>query len=146
MKKIIVFLLGIILCFQMLAFAENIVVIVNNDSALFSVKASPEIKDIKDVYLGKVKYWKGAAVKAVNQKEKEIIDTFTQKVCGMHLNEYQNYWVKLALESGSDAPKVLESSESVISFVQREKNGIGYVLENAAKDVEGIKAILLINR
>lgn len=146
MKKIIVFLIGIILYFQVSAFAENIVVVVNSDSSIFSVKASPEIKDIKDVYLGKVKYWKGSAVKAVNQKEKAIIDTFTQKVCGMRLNEYQHYWVKLALESGSDAPKVMENSENVISFVQREKTGIGYVLESQAKDVGGIKVILLINR
>jgi ABC-type phosphate transport system substrate-binding protein len=145
MKKLAMLCIGILFFLQVSAFAENIAVIVNSESPLFSVKASAELKDVKDVYLGKIKYWKGAAIKAVNQKDKNIISMFVQKACGMRISEYQNYWVKLALESGSDAPKVIEASKEVISFVQRETAGIGYVLESEAKDIEGIKTILLIN-
>lgn len=145
MKKIFLFVMGMTLFFNVSAFAENIAIIVNSESPVFEVKASAGLNDVKDIYLGKVKYWKGAAIKPVNIKEKEVINKFLEKICGMHLSEYQNYWVKAALETGLDAPKVLETAKEIISFVQREKTAVGYVLESQAKDISGIKILLVVN-
>ncbi|MDD5773912.1 MAG: hypothetical protein PHX78_10655 [bacterium] len=150
MKKIIVLCAFIILCVHVSAFAEkaaveNIAVIVNSESPVFSEKENPEIKDIKDIYVGKVKYWKGSAIKAANHKDKSILERFLKKICGMRVSEYQSYWVRFSLESGSDIPKAIDNSKDIISFVQKEKTGIGYVLESEVKGVEGIKVILLIN-
>lgn len=145
MRKIFLFVIGITLFFNVSAFAENIAIIVNSESPVFAVKASAGLNDVKEIYLGKVKYWKGAAIKPVNIKEKEVINKFLEKTCGMHLSEYQNYWVKAALETGLDAPKVLETAKEIISFVQREKTAIGYVLESQSTDVDGIKVLLVVS-
>ena len=145
MKKLFLLVAGIFLFFNALAYAENIAIIVNSASPVFEVKASAGLNDVKEIFLGKVKYWKGAAIKPVNIKEKEVINKFLEKTCGMHLSEYQNYWVKAALETGLDAPKVLETSKEIVAFVQRERTGVGYVPENQAKDVDGIKILLVIN-
>ena len=143
-KKIILTLAlsGILL--QASAFSENIAVIVNKDSPLFSLKASPELKDIKNIYLGKTRFAGGSLVKATNQNNKELITRFIKKVCQMEVNEYQYLWVKLEFETGISAPKVTENSDEIIDYVQREKNAIGYVWESQLKDATGIKVALLI--
>jgi hypothetical protein len=145
MRKIFFCVAGLFLFFKASACAENIAVIVNSESPIFLVKAAPALNDIKEIYLGKVKYWKGAAIKPVNMKDKAMLNRFVEKTCGMHLSEYQNYWVKAAVESGLEAPKVVETSKEVISFVQREKTGVGYVLESEAIGIEEIKIVTLIS-
>ena len=82
MKKLFLLVAGIFLFFNALAYAENIAVIVNSASPVFEVKASAGLNDVKEIFLGKVKYWKGAAIKPVNIKEKEVINKFLEKTCG----------------------------------------------------------------
>lgn len=145
MKRTLVYLSVIFFCVYASAFAEKIAVIVNSESPLFSGKESPGIKDIKNIYLGKIRSWKGSEIKAVNQKDKKILEKFLKKSCEMSLNEYKSYWVRAVIESGVDALKVLANSKDIISFIQTEKTGIGYIFENEVKGVEKIKVVLLID-
>ena len=147
MKKInygIMFLIGfMLLILNSIAFAENIVVIVNEKSPVLSEnKSSLDAKEVKDIYLGKTKFWKGALIKAVNQKDKALLASFIEKICNMHVPDYQVYWVKLELEVGISSPKVMETSKDVLRFVQYEKNAIGYVLESEVLDAPGVKIVL----
>ncbi len=127
------------------AFSENLVVIVNENSPLFAVKKKPELEDIKDVCLGKTKFWGNDPVKPVNQKDRKILENFVSGTCGMKLNEYQHYWTKKMLNDGVRAPLSLETSADVIKHVQKEKGGIGYVLESEVQTLQGVKTIYVIS-
>lgn len=151
MKKIIFFIPLLVtvtlLCLSSFAIAENIAVIVNEKSPVLSEnKASLDLKEVKDIYLGKTRFWKaGGVIKAVNHKDKTILGSFVEKICNMHIGDYQGHWVKLELEMGLSSPKVFETSKEITRFVQYEKNAIGYVLESEAQNVSGIKIVLLLN-
>lgn len=140
MKKItfgiMLFVGAMLFSLKAIAFAENIVVIVNEKSPILSEnKSSLEPKEVKDIYLGKTKFWKGAVIKVVNQKDKALLVPFVEKICNMHIADYQVYWVRMELEMGISSPKVMEVSKDVLMFVQYEKNAIGYVLASEAQDV-----------
>lgn len=143
MQKIF-FLIGWVLCLGHFAFAENIAVIINEESSLLANKGSFELKDIEDIYTGKTKYLQGSFIKAVNQKDKEILQQFLKKACKMDIAEYQERWVRLELETGANAPRIIETPEEIIDYVKKEKAGIGFVWESQAKGVQGIKAALLL--
>ncbi len=136
--------LVVLLLTRVSAFAENIAIIVNKDSPLFLNKATVETRDIKDIYLGKLRFSGGYLIKPVNQSGKDIVVKFIKQACGMELTEYQYHWVKLELEAGMNAPRMEDRYSGVLKYVQKEKSGIGYVWENQAKDIEGIKIVLLI--
>lgn len=145
-KKIIFFtLIGLGVSSGLSAFPGNIAVIVNaNASFLSSINTPLEIKNIKDLYLGKKLKWDSTVIKGIDQKNKELISEFLQKVCAMRISEYQNHWVKLELDTGLSSPKVVENSQEVIAYVQKDSAGVGYVWENEAKNVEGIKVVLVL--
>lgn len=145
-KKIIFFtLISLGLSSSLSALPGNIAVIVNaNAPFLSSIKTPLEIKELKDLYLGKKRKWDSTVVKGINQKNRDLISEFVEKVCAMRLSEYQNHWVKLELDTGISSPKVAESSSEVISYIQRDSAAIGYVWENEAKGAEGIKMVLLL--
>lgn len=145
MKKILVFLASMLFCLQVKASAEKIAVIVNSESPLFSVKETLEIKDVRNIYLGKIRSWKGSEIKAVNQKNKKILEKFLKKSCEMSVNEYKSYWVRAVIESGADALKVFNDSKDIISFIQTEKAGMGYIFESEVKGAGKIKVVLLID-
>lgn len=146
LKKIIVFtLIGLGLYSRLTAFPGNIAVIVNaNAPFLSSIKTPLEIKELKELYLGKKRKWDSTAIKGINQKNKELISEFVEKVCAMRLSEYQNHWVKLELDTGLSSPKIAESSQEVIAQLQKDNTAVGYVWENEAKDMQGIKVVLLL--
>lgn len=151
MKKIS-FVMGPLLALMFMffipfAFAENIAVIVNEKSPILSEnKSSLDVKEVKDIYLGKTRFWKaGGGIKAINHKDKIILAPFVEKVCNMHVSDYQGYWVKMELEMGLSSPKVFETSKEIIRFVQYEKNSIGYVLESEAQNVSGVRIVLLLS-
>lgn len=127
------------------AFSENLVVIVNQDSPLFTVKKKPELEDVKSVCLGKTKFWGNDPVKPVNQKDRKMLESFVNGACGMKLSEYQHYWTKKMLNDGVRAPLSLDTPADVIKHVQKEKGGIGYVLESEVQNLPGVKTIYVIS-
>lgn len=145
MRKITFWIFVVVILFSLysLAFAESIVVIVNEKSPILSEnRSSLEPREVKDIYLGKTKFWKGAVIKAVNQKDKALLAPFIEKICNMRVPDYQVYWVKMELEMGISSPKVMEISKDVLRFVQYEKNAVGYVLASEAQDVPGVRIVL----
>ena len=147
MKKIIFFVMFIVILLSLntFAFAGNIAVIVNDKSPVISDnKSTMEVREVRDIFLGKTKVFKGTAIKAVNQKDKALLSAFLQKVCNMHVSDYQSHWVRLELEQGLSSPRVLETSKDVIRFVQNENNAVGYVLESEVKSSDGIRIVLLL--
>ncbi len=143
MQKIF-FLIGWVLCLSPLAFAENIAVIISEESPLLANKQTFELKEIEDIYTGKTKYLQGSFIKAVNQKDKEILRQFLKKTCRMDIAAYQERWIKLELETGANAPRIIETPGEIIDYVKKEKAGIGFVWENQAKGIQGIRVALLL--
>lgn len=147
--KAVVLITAMLLGLNSKACAENIAVIVNEKSPLLSEsKLTLEIKEVRDIFLGKTKAWKGKLIKAANQKNKALLSVFLERVCNMRIPDYQTHWVKLELEQGLSSPKVFEAAKDVIRFVQSEKNAISYVLESEAKSAgangDGIRIVLLL--
>lgn len=126
------------------ASAQTIAVIVNKTSPAIDNEQTINLKDIKNIYLGKTTYWKGSLIKPINQKDKKVLENFLKKVCDISISNYLNHWLKLELESGQNAPKVIDNPHDIIDYVKREKHAIGYVLESQLEDAEEIKVILLL--
>ena len=126
--------------------AEPIAVIVNEKSALLSEgKSTLELKEVKDIYLGKQKFWKNSLLKPVNQKDKEVLGQFLKKACEMTISNYQYHWLKMELEEAMASPKVIEGKGDIIRYLQNEETAIAYVWENEARDISGIKIVLLLS-
>ncbi len=126
------------------AFAEGVAVIVNAESPIFTVGENIELKEIKDIYLGKIRYRNGSLVKAVNHKDKEILRAFLKKACAMDTDAYLLHWVKFELATGTNAPPVRDNSSEIISYIRDEKAGIGFVWAGEAKNTDGIRVVLLL--
>lgn len=126
---------------------EEIVVIVNEKSPLFLLlkkgkkKALLE-KDLKNIYLGKVKFWGKTKILLVNQKDKKIFKAFLKKFIGITYTSYKNYWVKKVFTEGGSAPKIKAKSEDVVEYVSENKGGIGYLWkDDLTGEEEGIKIV-----
>ena len=143
MQKIF-FLIGWVLCLGHFAFAEGVAVIINEQSSIFTAGENIGLKEIKDIYLGKIRYRNGSLVKAVSHKDKEILRAFLKKACGMDIDAYLLHWVKFELATGTNAPPVMDNSGEIIRYIKDEKAGIGFAWESQAKGVQGIKAALLL--
>lgn len=144
MRKIIFLLTAGLFFINPLAFAEGVAVIINEQSSIFTAGENIGLKEIKDIYLGKIRYRNGSLVKAVNHKDKEILRAFLKKACSMDIDAYLLHWVKFELATGTNAPPVMDNSGEIIHYIKDEKAGIGFAWESQAKGVQGIKVALLL--
>lgn len=144
--RIFIFTLGfLIVCLSGPAFAENLAIIVSSQSSLLTSNISLKIEDIKSIYLGKIISLRGIKVKPVNQKDRNILKQFLEKVCRMSIAEYQHHWVKHEIEMGLNSPGILGTSNDVIVYCKNGRDTIGYVWESETKDAEGIKTLLVLS-
>lgn len=122
--------------------AEEIAIIVNEDGPLTDISR----EDIKEIYLGNIKFVKGSAVIPAHHKEGSIKDAFLSSVVGMTSKEYRLYWTKKVFQEGGAVPSVQDSFPLIALFVRKNKGAIGYILQPELTDMKGVKVVATIQK
>lgn len=118
----------------------EIAVIVNEDGPITGISRD----DIKDIYVGDMRFSKGVALLPINYREGPVRDAFIGEVVGMGPKEYRFYWVKKVFQEGLLAPSARNSPASVISSVREKRGAIGYLPRSELDGERGVKVVLII--
>lgn len=117
-----------VLSISVQAKAEEILVVVNNsvgDSQLSQ-------NDLRNIYLGNKKYWKGQQRIVVLQRSPSHAGSVSmfKKVVGMSSKEYRLYWRKKELAGDGVEPKTVAKASDILKKIASRKGTIGYVLQS----------------
>ncbi|OGP34691.1 MAG: hypothetical protein A2X87_07680 [Deltaproteobacteria bacterium GWC2_42_51] len=97
--------------------------------------------DIREIYLGNIRFIKGVAVTPVHYTESSIKDTFLSLIIDMNSREYRIYWTKKIFQEGGSIPVSQNGFEMIILSVKKDIAVIGYVPMSELKETGGIKII-----
>lgn len=140
MKLLQTTLLFLIILFSAAAFADEIAVIVNEAGPLTEISE----KDIREIYLGNMRFAKGAAISPIHYREGPVKDAFLSSLVGMTSREYRLYWTKKVFQEGGAIPLSSDAFSSIISSVQTMPGAIGYAPVSEAAEIKGIRIIARI--
>ncbi|HAG49858.1 MAG: hypothetical protein A2X87_07665 [Deltaproteobacteria bacterium GWC2_42_51] len=135
MKKLIFTV--IFMFFAANLYAGEIAVIVNESGPLTQISEA----DIREIYLGNIRFIKGVAVTPLHYREGSIKDTFLSSIIDMNSREYRVYWTKKIFQEGGSIPVSQNSFGMIILTVKKDMAVIGYVPISELKETEGIKII-----
>jgi len=135
MKKLIFTV--IFMFFAANLYAGEIAVIVNESGPLTQISEA----DIREIYLGNIRFIKGVAVTPVHYTESSIKDTFLSLIIDMNSREYRIYWTKKIFQEGGSIPVSQNGFEMIILSVKKDIAVIGYVPMSELKETGGIKII-----
>ena len=135
MKKLIFTV--IFMFFAANLYAGEIAVIVNESGPLTQISEA----DIREIYLGNIRFIKGVAVTPLHYREGSIKDTFLSSIIDMNSREYRIYWTKKIFQEGGSIPVSQNSFGMIILTVKKDMAVIGYVPISELKETEGIKII-----
>ncbi len=122
--------------------AEEIAIIVNEEGPLTQISEA----EIKEIYLGNIKFAGGAAVIPLHYSEGPVKDAFLFSLIKMNSREYRLHWTKKVFQEGGTVPVVQNSFHLIVSFVSKNKGAIGYVLRTELTDMKGIKIVATIQK
>jgi len=123
-------------------YAEEIAVIVNETGLLTEISEA----DIREIYMGNIKFVKDTAVMPIHYKEGPVKDKFLSSIIGMNSKAYRLYWTKKVFQEGGTVPFAQDSFQLIALFVSKNKGAIGYVLRSELVDMKGIKVVTTIQR
>jgi ABC-type phosphate transport system substrate-binding protein len=142
--KIILTLLVILNYFTISAQERKVVVIVHPEN---KYKFDSD-KKIREIFLLKQKYNHTDYALPVNKSEKspEAI-TFYKQILNLSWSQVKKHFFYKLYAEAIHPPIVLESDESVISYIVANKNGIGYVSLSAinSDNSEKVKVVCIID-
>ncbi|MBI5328931.1 MAG: hypothetical protein HZB80_11700 [Deltaproteobacteria bacterium] len=138
MKKYILTI--IFLLFAANTYADDIAVIVNATGPLTEISEA----DIREIYLGNMKFAGGAAVMPIHYKEGPVKDKFLSSIIGMDSKKYRLYWTKKVFQEGGSLPVSQNSPQLIMLLVRKNAGAIGYITVSELDGVKGIKVITKI--
>ncbi|HLA77291.1 MAG TPA: hypothetical protein VJU18_06915 [Vicinamibacteria bacterium] len=138
-KVVLAFPVLLLACCLEAAAPEDVVAIIGVNSPLAgSGFGAP---DLRDAYLGNLRFWKGVKVSPVDHEDRAVQAAFVEKYLGMGPSEYRGYWLKKSFADGVQAPRSAGASADVLRTVSENPGAIGYV---RAGDLNSSLATLLI--
>jgi hypothetical protein len=140
MKKIL--LTVIVLLFTQHLHAGELTVIVNEAGPLTEITET----DIRDIYLGHIRFLKGFKVVPIHYREGPVKDAFLSSLVGMTSREYRRYWTRKSFKEGVPAPASQRSFKQIISSVKFIAGAIGYLPVSELDDTDGIRVIANTNK
>ncbi|MBI3398722.1 MAG: hypothetical protein HY026_05770 [Deltaproteobacteria bacterium] len=123
-------------------YAEEIAVIVNEAGPLTQISEA----DVREIYLGNIKFLGGAAIAPIHYSEGPVKDAFLASIVKMNSREYRLYWTKKVFQEGAPVPAVQNNFPLILLFVSKNKGAIGYTLRSEFADMKGIKIVATVNR
>ena len=121
--------------------AEEIAIIVNEEGPLTQISEA----EIKEIYLGNIKFMGGVAVAPLHYSEGPVKDVFLASIVKMNSKEYRLYWTKKIFQEGGHVPAVQNRFQLIALFVSKNKGAIGYLLRTELTDMKGIKIVATVN-
>lgn len=117
--------------------AGGIAVIVNNAGHLGGLSES----DIKDIYLGNIRFVEGVKITALHYKEGPVKDAFLKSMVGKDSFKYRQYWTKKTFQDGTPSPATKTSPSDIASAVAGNRGAIAYLPESELGDLSGVRVI-----
>ncbi|MDH5257889.1 MAG: substrate-binding domain-containing protein [Gammaproteobacteria bacterium] len=138
-RQILFILLAV--CFVPMAFAENVVIIVNEAN-----KQSLTADDIKGIYSDNVIQWNnGSPIKSydlpIKAAEREL---FSQKIIGTSARAVAKEWANRKITNTAKNPPKTKKEKLIIASVKKDPNAIGYVSESAIEGKSGITVVMTV--
>ena len=123
------------------AFAENVVIIVNESNA-----QTLSADDVKAIYSDNVIQWNnGTAIKVYDLPvKKETREKFSQRIMGTSARAVAKEWANRKITNTAKNPPKTKKERLVVASVKKKENAIGYVSESAIKGKSGIKVIMTL--
>ncbi len=117
--------------------ADGIAVIVNGSGPLGGLTGS----DIKDIYLGNIRFVEGVKVTPLHYKEGPVKDAFLKTMVGKDSFKYRQYWTKKTFQDGTPSPATKGSPTEIFSAVAGVPGAIAYLPESELGDGRGVRVI-----
>ncbi len=134
-KAILIF--AALFLFAPSAGSEGIAVIVNNTGPLSGLTES----DIKDIYLGNIRFVEGVKITPLHYKEGPVKDAFLKSMVGKDSFKYRQYWTKKTFQDGTPSPATKTSPADITSSVTGNRGAIAYLPESELSDLRGVRVI-----
>jgi ABC-type phosphate transport system substrate-binding protein len=98
---------------------------------------------LSSLFLKKVTRWDGGeTVRPVDQPPNSAVRArFSESVLKRSVAAVRNYWQQRVFSGRGVPPRVLESDQAVVSYVQKERGAVGYV--SGAAKVDGVKVLVV---
>jgi len=100
-------------------------------------------KEAKKIFLGTKKEFGGVNVKVVGLSEgNNDREAFISEVLGMSADQLSKHWIDEGLKGGARPPKSLKTAGSLINYIKKKKNSIGYLNKTMASG-SGLKILTI---
>ncbi len=116
---------------------EPIVVIVNETGPLTHISPT----EVREIYLGEIKFVDGIRIVPVNSPEGPIKDSFLSRVVGKTSKAYKLHWIKKVFQEGLNIPSVKVNPHEIIEWISKEPGAIGYVPKNLVENAQNVRII-----
>ncbi len=126
MKKLLIILNTIIFCAcANLAYANNSIVVVAN---INQTNLTLSKQEVRNLFMGGSVGYDLTAIDLPQSNEIRIL--FNTKVVGLTEARIQSYWAQMRFSGRKKAPKQLDDTATVISFLQRNRGAVAYLPAN----------------
>ena len=116
---------------------EPIVIIVNETGPLTHISPT----DVREIYLGEIKFVDGIRIFPVNWPEGPIKNSFLSRIVGKNSKAYKLHWTKKVFQEGLNIPPVKVNPHEIIEWISREPGAIGYVPKTLLEDAPNVRII-----
>lgn len=122
------------------ASADDLIVIGNRSVPVASLTP----KDVKNIYLGKMKVWdNGMKIVFVTLGSGDTTNRFLKQYVKKNPSMFNKYWKKKVFTGGGKPPRSFSREKDLLEYVSKTKGAIGYVSSQAYKD--NVKILSVIN-
>ncbi len=112
-------------------------VIVNETGPLTHISPT----EVREIYLGEIKFVDGIRIVPVNSPEGPIKDSFLSRVVGKTSKAYKLHWIKKVFQEGLNIPSVKVNPHEIIEWISKEPGAIGYVPKNLVENAQNVRII-----
>jgi ABC-type phosphate transport system substrate-binding protein len=117
--------------------AEPIAIIVNENSPLTHISRT----EVKEIYLGEIRFLEGMRITPVHLPEGPIKDSFLSSVIGRTSKAYKLHWTKKVFQEGLSIPPVKVDPGEIIEWVGKEPGAIGYAPKGLVENHPNVRII-----
>ena len=132
-------ILGEVLHFPSIAYAGDVVIIVNKSNAASSISGA----DLENIFLAKKTEWdKGQKIDFVTLQDCPTHNDFLRKYLKKTSSQFQRYFRTLIFTGKGKIPQAFQTEQRLVDYVAGTPGAIGYV--SAGTDTSAVK-VLTIN-
>jgi ABC-type phosphate transport system substrate-binding protein len=141
MKKNIIKFITVLFWLPMLAWGQDILVVVNADNPLAQLTK----QQVTDLYMGRVHYFpSGNAVMKIDAPGDSILrGNFYKQLVGLSLPDVNAYWARLMFSGRATPPMQVSNSKDIALLVAQNPSALGYIQKG--DENEKTKTIFVIH-